>query len=479
MTRLWPKSLFGQTLAVVLAGLVLSQVIGAWIYAHDRGEAVHAVGGLSAAERIANLARLIEDSPPEARDRIAGTLSDPSFRVNMAKSPVVPAAAATPADRAAAASIKDYLAGELARPHEILVSLAGVGEEDAPSRMTGMGMGMGGMGMGEGMGKGWGRMARSMGVWRDLGVAVGMEDGRWLVIRTGIPDLAPPRSWWLFAALAAMGATVLAASAWAMRRTIRPVRMLGEAALRFGRDAGAPPLDETGPTEIRAAIGAFNGMQTSLKRLMDNRSRMLAAVSHDLRTPLTLLKLRLDGMDAGEDRERMLATIAEMDAMLSAALDFARDTGKAEARRPTDIAALVASIVDDMADAGRGVVLEHAEPAVCPVQPVALRRALINLVDNALKYGGRAEVRVAVEADLIHIDVNDPGPGIPEDMLARVFEPFVRVEESRNSETGGTGLGLSIALATLRNHGGDILLANRPEGGLHARASLPMPRKAS
>lgn len=473
MRPLLPKSLFGQTLGIILTGLLLSQVIGAWIYAHDRSDAVHAIGGMSAAQRIANLARLVEDSPSETRDRIVRTLSDASFQVTL-RSAMPEEERTSPETSAAEAGIRDYLAGELSRPHDIQVSLDGVATSEAAPKLAGTGMGGMGMGMGKGMGRG--RMTRAMGIWRELSVAIRMEDGRWLTVHTGIPDQPPPRSWWLFAALGAMGTTVLAASAWAMRRAIAPLRLLSDAANRFARDAHTPPLEEKGPAEIRLAIAAFNRMQDSLKRLMENRSKMLAGVSHDLRTPLTLLRLRIEGVENDDERARMLASVADMEGMLGAALDFARDTGRTEARRRTDITALLASIVDDMADAGRDVTMRPSDPAICPVQPAALKRALTNLIDNAVKFGGHVEVQVSARGGRIDIQIDDQGPGIPEDMLEKVFEPFVRIEESRNSETGGTGLGLSIAMATLRNHGGDIRLSNRPEGGLTARVSLPLPK---
>ena len=214
-------------------------------------------------------------------------------------------------------------------------------------------------------------------------------------------------------------------------------------------------------------------MQARLRGLIENRTRMLAAISHDLRTPLTLLRLRAENVADGAEREKMLATIADMEAMIAATPQFARDEAKAEPRRPTDVTALLASAVDDMADAGLAVAMEPAPPLIGDCQPAALRRALTNLLDNAVKYGARAHAAIRATSEGIAIAIDDDGPGIPEEELARVFQPFYRIEGSRSRDTGGIGLGLAIALSVVQMHGGDIVLANRPEGGLRATVTLP------
>jgi signal transduction histidine kinase len=200
---------------------------------------------------------------------------------------------------------------------------------------------------------------------------------------------------------------------------------------------------------------------------------MLAAISHDLRTPLTLLRLRAENVPDAPERDKMLATITEMDAMITETLQFARDEASGEPRRRTDMSALVASLVDDMADTGLPVTMQPAQPIICECQPGALRRALSNLLDNAVKYGKRAQAAIRSTPQGVEILIDDEGPGIPADELARVFQPFYRVEGSRNRETGGIGLGLAIALSVVQAHGGQLTLSNRPEGGLRARVTLP------
>jgi signal transduction histidine kinase len=215
-------------------------------------------------------------------------------------------------------------------------------------------------------------------------------------------------------------------------------------------------------------------MQERLRRLIDNRTQMLAAISHDLRTPLTLLRLRAENVANADDRDKMLATIAEMDSMIRATLAFARDEATAEPRRRTDLTALLASVVDDMTDAGLPVAMEPAAPVIYECMPGALKRALTNLLDNAVNYGKQARAAIRATPQAIDIVIDDEGPGIPEDELARVFQPFYRVEGSRSRETGGIGLGLAIALSVVQAHGGQLTLSNRPEGGLRARIVLPI-----
>jgi len=267
---------------------------------------------------------------------------------------------------------------------------------------------------------------------------------------------------------------IAALTAWSVRRLTAPLAMLASAATQLGRNVDAPPLPISGSVEMRDAAAAFNDMQARLKRLIDNRTLMLAAISHDLRTQLTLLRLRSETVEAADNRERLLATIHEMEEMLTATLTFARDDTASEQRRRLDIGALLTSIVDDMADAGMPVSTGGIANGVeLDGKPIALRRAATNLVHNAVKYGGSARVSLAADAGMVRICVDDKGPGIPEDELAKVLQPFYRVEVSRNRETGGIGLGLAIASAIAEAHGGTLVLSNRTGRGLRAQLVLP------
>jgi signal transduction histidine kinase len=252
------------------------------------------------------------------------------------------------------------------------------------------------------------------------------------------------------------------------------MRRLAEVADGLGRGEAVEPLPEAGPEEVRRTARAFNEMQRRLRRFVEDRTRMLAAIGHDLRTPITSLRLRAELLEDEEARSRILATLDEMQRMIEATLAFAREEASREATRTVDLGALVESVCVDLADLGLDTAYEPGPRLACACRPDSLRRAVRNLVENAARYGRRARVTALRQGAELVVRVDDDGPGIPPEALERVFAPFVRLEESRSSETGGVGLGLAIARTIARAHGGDVRLANRPEGGLRAELALPL-----
>ncbi|MBJ7416996.1 MAG: HAMP domain-containing protein [Niveispirillum sp.] len=277
------------------------------------------------------------------------------------------------------------------------------------------------------------------------------------------------------ASLGGSAAVAILLSAWVLGFTTRPLRRFAAAANRLGIDMNAPSLDEAGPREVRLAASAFNKMQRRLRAFVEDRTRMLAAVSHDLRTPLTRLRLRAEFIDDDIVRDKMLEDLAEMEAMIGSTLAFARDEAAKEAIEPLELNALLARLGEDMRDAGKPVGVAPA-PFSIPIagRRMALRRALGNLMENAVKYGQTAQVALAVTGENVTITIDDEGPGIPEIEFENVFRPFFRLEASRSRDTGGTGLGLSVANDIIRAHGGEIRLSNRPEGGLRVTVVLPV-----
>ncbi len=299
-----------------------------------------------------------------------------------------------------------------------------------------------------------------------LHVAVRLSDQSWVTVTITDVRFEVLRLVHWPLPLVIAGIVIALISWWAARKITAPLAGFAAAAERLGTDPDAPPLAETGPREIRDATRAFNRMQTRLKRYVDDRMQMLAAISHDLRTPLTRLRLRAELIEDPEQLRRTLADIAEMEAMIDATLAFARDDARAEARTRVDLAALLQTICDDLADSGLCAALGDAERCPISCRPGAMRRAFGNLIDNAVKYGGRADVRLAVDTGHAIVTIDDDGPGIPEDELEQVFAPFYRLERSRNRDTGGVGLGLAVAKTIIHAHGGDIQLINRDAGGL-------------
>jgi signal transduction histidine kinase len=467
MSRFLPQSLFGQTLLILLAGLIISHAIGSWLYTTDREQAVRVVGGYAAAQRITNLTRLIQETPREQRSRIVSALRDQNLHVSLSSE--APEILSGDNDAPVAQAIKDFLVDQLslgpARQPRVSASLPDgpVFQGWHPMRARGPMMQMHGFdtfGPFEGF--------------RDLRVAVPLPDGQWLSFVTALPERGPAFSRQFLVSMAVMALIILAVSIWVVRRVMAPLVSMSAAAERLGNDLNAPAMTETGTVETRQAARAFNDMQARLRALIENRTRILATISHDLRTPLTLLRLRAENVGDQQEREKMLATIAEMDAMVAATLQFARDEATAELRRRTDLTALLVSVIDDMADAGLPVRVESTQSVICECQPAALKRALTNLLDNAVKYGKHARVTIRATPRTAEITIDDDGPGIPEEKLTRVFQPFYRVEGSRNRQTGGIGLGLAIALSIIQAHGGQLKLSNRPEGGLRASVILPI-----
>ena len=304
-------------------------------------------------------------------------------------------------------------------------------------------------------------------VWLHLG------DRAWLILHGEIQAAGIPRRFWVHMALTLMA--VIAASLIAVRMITHPMRRLAEAADAFGRDLDTPPAPVTGPMETRRAADAFNRMQARLRRLIAERSRALAAVSHDLRTPLTRMRLRAELVEDAALRTAINSDIDLMQGMVEATLDYLRGLRDNEPVQTIDIPALLASLTADEQALGRPVTLGEVQAVPYPGRLSALKRAIANLIDNAVKHGREAELSVIDSLVELRVIVEDRGPGIAEADLERVVAPYVRLEASRSRETGGVGLGLAIARDAARLHGGDLRLEPRPGGGL--RASLRLPRR--
>jgi signal transduction histidine kinase len=304
-------------------------------------------------------------------------------------------------------------------------------------------------------------------------IGVREAGGRWMIIEPRAPlGLDPWQSRLLLVSvIAAMAVSPLA---WAFsRRMTLPFSLLAAGAERLGRDPRAPPLEIEGPAEVSAAVAAFNQMQDRLRRYVEDRTGMIGAIAHDLRTPLTRLRFRIEAAPAPL-RAKMEADVDQMEAMVASTLAFVRDAALPRERCKLEVASLVETVMDEAALTGACASVERADRVVVDGDPLALKRLVANLVDNAIKYGVSAEARVFTEAGMAVIEVDDQGPGMPEADIDRVFEPFHRLETSRSRETGGIGLGLAVVRAVARSHGGDVVLRNRPQGGLSARVTLPL-----
>ena len=302
--------------------------------------------------------------------------------------------------------------------------------------------------------------------------ALRLPDGRWA-------SVTPPRgllSPWQVRILIALGISLLllAPLVWIMaRRLTRPIRVFAEAAERLGADPDAAPMVASGPTEVRTAIHAFNDMQAALRDHMRRRSQTVAAIAHDLRTPLTRLRFRAE-QAPDSVRDRMAADIEEMDALIATAMAYVRGEAPTDRSEAFDLTALAADCATGFSETGAAVSFSGKVALPVVADPAAVRRALANLIANAVKFGGGARVRAFTADDRAVVTVEDDGPGVPADELEAVFDPFHRGERSRSRETGGAGLGLTVARQAARAHGGDVVLENRTDGGLTARLTLPL-----
>lgn len=304
-----------------------------------------------------------------------------------------------------------------------------------------------------------------------MNMSIRLTSGQWLNVRSTF--LRPGLQWTPRALLppVLMVLAVVVIAFVTTRRIVGPIKALAQGADRLGRGLDAEPLAVTGPSEVQDTTRAFNQMQSRMTRFVAERTRILAPLSHDLRSPLTAMRLRVEMLEEDEDSTRLRALVEEMQQMLDSTLDYARASSVQESVTTVDLADLLAKLA---ADVGEHASFAGSAAIEVPVRPAALTRALRNLIDNAVRYGGLAEIALTRQDGLAVISIADKGPGLPEDQLEHVFDPFVRLEASRSRETGGAGLGLPIARTVIRAHGGDVILRNRPERGLEAQVTLPL-----
>lgn len=465
MKSLWPQSLFGRLVGVLIVGLVLAQGLSAWINWAERDRVLLRTAGLQPVQRVVDIVHLLDSIDAGERTRIVKILNVPPQRVTLGRA----ASMSDPEGSAHALMFAAMLRTALGDGRAVRVS-EGQGSrtsppESAPPRGQ-HDMMMGGPGYGM---RGYGHAPGGA----ELVMQVQLNDGTWVTFDSQLPGGAASLPLRLLLTLSVLLAVVLALSFIAVRWVSRPLRTLAGAAEGLGKNIHQAPLPLEGPTEVRQAAQAFNTMQSRLVRYIDDRTQVLAAMSHDLKTPLTRLRLRAELLEDEDLRLRFEKDLGEMQAMVSDALEALRGLDGPARSMPVDVMALLESLQADAEEAGRTVDIEGRTDAPLAGDAARLKRCVGNLVDNALAYGGRARIRVEDGATTLTLRIRDDGPGIPEDMLERVFDPFFRLESSRSRGTGGTGLGLSIARNIARAAGGEVGLRNLPQGGLEAELSLP------
>jgi signal transduction histidine kinase len=453
VTRLFAlaRSLEARTLVVLLVAILVVHGGALLLYRQSAAAAAAEAFAAQVATQLALAREAVMRRPPAERNAEAKALSNPHFELAWTEAPAPAQPESDPA---------------LAPLHQRLAALD-------PSLGTGLSLAM------EGDADPMHRL--------DLGGTLALADGSQLTFHSAHASGMALRNPWAVLATA-MAILVGLAAVLLTHRIARPLRTLGRITGLIGDAAGqgrVVPVPEVGPDETRAIARALNGMQLRIRDLVTERTQALAAVSHDLRTPIARLRLRLDALAdnalpnnaLADDAQRraMASDLDDMQAMIDSTLAYLRGDADPEVRRVTNVASLLMSIADAGQDAGHAVVYEGPGRALAAIRPVALRRALDNVVDNAVRYGERARIGLAIADSTLELQVDDDGPGLSPDAVERAFAPFTRLETSRNRNTGGTGLGLTIARRVIEAEGGQIGLETRPGGGLRVRITLPRP----
>ena len=447
--RLVPHSLLGQLALLIVAAFLAAQVISVWIFADERGAAIRAAQRYETVERAAAVAQALDQAPRESRESILAAVNSRLVRFSVGDAPLVETRRM---DLAALETGGDI------RATEITVSPHDGRPAEPPAAFAWLH-----------------KQMRAAGVAPvEFRISIPLAGGDWLNVQARFqrPNIQVPP--------ALMGATLLSlallmAALWlGLGRITRPLRQLADAADGFGLDAPAPAMPRHGPREVRALSDALERMHARLTGMIADRTRMLAALGHDLRSPITALRVRAELVDDDETRERMAATLDEMQQMVDSTLAYARGVSTDQPMEVCDLALLVGELADELSETGPQIAVMSSEPVRAEIRRTAIRRALRNLMENAQRYGSGARMSVTQVGDRAEMLIEDEGPGIPEQDLEKVFDPFTRLETSRSRETGGIGLGLPIARAILRAHGGDVVLSNRAEGGLRATVHLPL-----
>lgn len=444
LRRIFPDGLAGRFAVLLAVALVAANLVALGLLSLERARLDRVALEAREMERIVSLVPAIEAVDPGSRRAIARNASTRFSRVSVADDPVVDAEPTAPRSQALTEALKELLPGRDARG-AVLIRAAG-DRSDPKARQETVAMSI------------------------RLGTAEDSAPTQWLnVVSRG--DRPPSRGLREKVFLIVLGlslVSVLGVGLLFVRRLTRPLGQLAEAARAAGAGDRTARVPEEGAREMREAASAFNEMQARIARFDAERMRTLAAVGHDLRTPITSLRIRAELLDESEAAP-IIRTLDEMTVMAEGLVAYAKGSGQAEQTQRLQLEVVLTRVCED-----RNAELIVKTPAAVDGRSVALGRAFSNLVDNAIRYGEVAHVTLARSGNRAVVTIEDTGPGIPEERLNEVFEPFVRGDDSRSIDTGGAGLGLSIARNIIVGHGGTIALGNRKEGGLRATVTLPL-----
>ncbi|UTW52518.1 HAMP domain-containing protein [bacterium SCSIO 12827] len=457
------RSLTTQTIIMVILGLTTAYLIGLFHYSRDRLDALIHLSLRTTAQTFAHVTHTVASSNTAWRFDIVNTLNEPHLRASLSGDPIFSDEPyRSPYDQVFREHIKrEAHSNEMANVRINMVERPPVSaslHRDTISEWFLHVL----------------RTVYRLPVHLNVRMSVPLNSGGWLNIAYVIPEF--PTELWSpsLTTVGVMTFSIILISMWVVRRMLSPLDVFARAARRFASDIHAPPMPDKGAAEVREVAAAFNEMQNQIRKMIQSRTEMMGALSHDLRTPLSLIKLRGEALPSSEEKTRLLSSVSEMETIISTTLGLARQAFDLEERQDIDLGALIHAICDDASDMSNDITATQLSgQTVVHGQPVALRRAFSNLIDNGLRYGHRVRVFLERVDTRIFVHIEDNGPGIPDAEMERVFEPFYRCDRSRSENSEGTGLGLSLAKTIIENHGGTVTLCNREPSGLAATVTLP------
>jgi len=467
MRRFLPQTLPVWVLLIVIAGLLISQVATLYIVARDRAVANDVVDLYRLNDRAFALVQLMSSATPEGRKATAAGLFNSTYALTISDTPVVTSSIAGDDQLA---ELEDILVGRLSK---FGVTDARVRRDPATREADDAGGMVSGPDIGQ-VERDLLVLAADFAQSDKLTASLRFADGQWLNFTEPITPVGPILSFDSLPLYSLIAGLVVIMSIWSLRRLTAPYRMMETAVNRIGKDLKSPPIAESGSREVRAAAKAINAMQARLREYVEDREHLAAALAHDLRTPMTRMRLRLELLRKSAVREALAHDLADVESIASSVIDFATFEVTEEKNERIDFWSLVESIADAYPDVSFDYDGARPRGLICMARPVALRRCVTNLVQNAITYGKKAHLSLHRSDSTVTLAIRDEGPGIPQAQIDAVFGSFVRLEQSRNRQTGGLGLGLTIARNIARAAGGEIRLSNHPDGGLLTELRLPL-----
>lgn len=462
VNKLLPKSLVVQITLIMLFGVLLILSVSMQLYSGDRQRVLDFVSSDSTLERVSSLITILGDTPVNLHNDIISASQGRGFYLSLDNKPVIEVVFSSPLANKLKRLISDI------EVQDIRIIAASIKQFHRKKEMRHR--------VHDAMRSKMRQRARYN---VKLTGSILLADQHWLNFSSAIDEQADDLPVKTILLMVLFTLLILMTMAWTVKRALKPIETLAIVAKKIGSERDFNNIVEAGPSEVLPAILAFNQMQANLSDFIDDRSKMLAAISHDLRTPITSLRLRLEFIEQSDDKQRMLETIDQMEKMLKATLDFAKDDAQKESKQDLEVVSLLTTICDDYRDRGVDIQLNSVDKLIFRLWPIAFRRVIENLINNSIAYGKDAldEVHIMLEVRLndegLILSLSDTGQGVDDALLTEVIKPFVRLDKARDTKDSSVGLGLAISHSIIQAHAGKMTLTNLPSGGLQVEICLP------